>query len=169
MIGNDHNLVGYNTPICKPTWYNISCRYRNGLTLSSDDGQDKVQDTHVVSDMKPQASIQKVTSSLDSHTMEVKQLLLQGSANSPVDENKVNTYTKIAQKDTLALDILQTTHSYRLTPKETEERLVTVLGNTKSWECYIILWVRNWLYIHAPKGEHVAPSLPLRKEWLPLG
>ena len=54
---------------------------------------------------------------------------LLGGANSPIDTKKRLLFSKLAQEDILALEVLRTTHSLNLSAEESKKKLLFVLGS----------------------------------------
>ena len=117
LSGNAHMPLNMKTPTKKPVGYDNSRHYRNGLSFN-----DEINDKNVVTDAN------KANSSLQQYIREVKKLLLATSNTSPMNPMKAKVYTQIAQKDSLALDIIEVTHSSCGNPEEAKTTLMSIFG-----------------------------------------
>ena len=78
---------------------------------------------NIVSDSK-----KAKTTSFEEYVSEIKKLLLLGDANSPINTKKCQLFSKLAQEDVVALEVLRTTHSLNLSAEVSKKKLLFVLG-----------------------------------------
>ena len=121
IVGNPHRPIIVHTP--SPNNKKNSRFYRNALSDDSD--EDDVAVLPIVTESKPKVN------AVAEHIHEVRKLLL-GTSQSPANEEKNLAFAKLAQKDCVALAVLETTASLGMTAEDAKKRLVDVVTSNKN-------------------------------------